>query len=79
MGYRVCIVCQDVSNFGVLVDKRIHKTVCGPLCMAVLMDWAQMPDPKPSLMQVYLNRKHPEHAPHSVPDEDPEGDYAGSF
>lgn len=55
----VCIVCNDVKPTGFLDDKRIRKTVCGPFCYNVLLDWAKLPDPKPSLMQRYLDRKYP--------------------
>ncbi|MFA5185344.1 MAG: hypothetical protein WC551_02565 [Patescibacteria group bacterium] len=74
--WKVCLVCQNVEAFGQMVDKRIHKTTCGPFCLSVLMDWALLPDPRPSLMQLYLNKKHPEKAPHM---DDEDGSYEGTF
>jgi hypothetical protein len=38
--------------------------------MTVLMDWALMPDPKPSLLQHHMNSKYPQHPPQADDDED---------
>lgn len=63
----VCIVCNDVKSTGFLDDKRIRKTTCSEFCKAVLLEWANHPDPKPSLYQCYLNAKH---IPHNDDDDE---------
>lgn len=70
MAYRICLVCGNVEPCGVLADKRIRKTTCSDFCKTVLIGWAHLPDPKPSIYQHYLNVKHPEQGPHLDVDDD---------
>jgi len=52
-----CIVCCTTKEYGELTDKRVAKTTCSPLCYAILMEWAKLPDPRPTLYQCYLKAK----------------------
>jgi hypothetical protein len=59
MAFLECIVCCSSRDTGEYGDKRIFKTTCTPLCLAVLLAWARLPDPRPSLYQCYLKAKMP--------------------
>lgn len=54
-----CIVCASMKEVGDVNDKRIFTTTDSPLCHAVLLAWARLPDPRPSLYQCYLKAKMP--------------------
>ena len=76
MAIKVCIVCRATLSDGNDKDGRVLKTACPGACVCLLVDWAMMPDPKPTLRR-YLEASTVISGKESDPEE--EGHYEGSF